>query len=227
MELQSLLWQLLHRAEGSPSGKGKIMLSKPKKLLIILITLSILLAPALASARVGVGVNIGKIQIDQELKPGGIYKLPPVTVINTGDEKADYAVEATYHAEQKELRPEQRWFSFYPKEFTLEPGKSQKVNISLHLPILTKPGDYFAYIEGHPIRKEGQVTIGIAAASKLYFKVVPSTWWQALYHKIITFFTANAPTSYIVLGILVLLVIISIVNKYYGLKIAVKIKKKK
>jgi len=203
------------------------MLDEIKKSLILLTAFSLLLFPATALAKLGVGVNIGKIQVDQELKPGGIYKLPPVTVINTGDEKADYAVEVTYHAEQKELKPEQKWFFFYPKEFTLEPGKSQEVNISLHLPILAKPGDYFAYIEGHPIRKEGQVTIGIAAATKLYFKIVPSTWWQALYHKISTFFVANAPTSYIVLGILVLLGIIVVINRYYALKIAFKVEKKK
>lgn len=196
-----------------------------KKVLLLLVFL-ILLAPGAAFAKLGVGVNLGKIQIDQELKPGGIYKLPPVTVINTGDEKADYAVEVTYHAEQKELKPEQRWFFFSPREFTLEPGKSQEVNISLHLPILAKPGDYFAYVEGHPTQKEGQVTVGIAAASKLYFKIVPSTWWQAIYHKIITFFTTNAPTSYIIAGAIVLAILIVLFNKYYGFRLAI-IKKKK
>lgn len=196
-----------------------------KKVLLLLVFL-ILLAPGAAFAKLGVGVNLGKIQIDQELKPGGIYKLPPVTVINTGDEKANYAVEVTYHAEQKELKPEQRWFFFSPREFTLEPGKSQEVNISLHLPILAKPGDYFAYVEGYPAQKEGQVTVGIAAATKLYFKIVPATWWQAIYHRVVTIFTANAPTSYIIAGAIILAILIALFNKYYGFRLAI-IKKKK
>lgn len=197
------------------------------KKLIILAGFLILLLPATSFAKLGVGVNIGKIQVDEAFKPGGIYKLPPLSVINTGDEKADYAVEVTYHQDQPELKPNQKWFSFNPQKFNLEPGQSQEVNITVNLPIMASPGDYFAYLEGHPIKEEGQVTIGIAAASKLYFTIIPSTWWQALYHKIVTFFTTYSPISYIVLGIMVLLGVSAIVKKYYGFKFVFKVEKKK
>lgn len=198
-----------------------------KKLFIILSALLILSLPATVFAKLGVGVNIGKIQVDEAFKPGGIYKLPPLSVINTGDEKTDYAVEITYHQDQPELRPDQKWFSFNPQKFSLEPGQSQEVNITVNLPMMAKPGDYFVYLEGHPVKEEGQVTIGIAAATKLYFKIVPSSWWQALYHKIVTFFTVYAPISYIVLGILVLIIIIAIFNKYFHFKFALKVEKKR
>jgi len=45
--------------------------------------------PYVGLANVGVGVGLGKIQIDELLKSGGIYKLPSIPVINTGDEAGD------------------------------------------------------------------------------------------------------------------------------------------
>ena len=72
--------------------------SKSKITFVLLISLSIiLLSIQTASARVGVGVNLGKIKIDEPLKPGGIYGFPSIGVINTGDEPGEYEIEITYH----------------------------------------------------------------------------------------------------------------------------------
>ncbi len=58
---------------------------------IFLLCLLIFLFPTgVVFARIGVGVGTGKITIDENLKPGIIYKLPPLTVVNTGDEASDY-----------------------------------------------------------------------------------------------------------------------------------------
>lgn len=65
----------------------------------------VLLLPILALARIGVGVGIGKIVVDQPLKPGLIYTLPSLPVLNTGDEPAEYGVSIEYH-EGQEMNPE-------------------------------------------------------------------------------------------------------------------------
>ena len=174
-------------------------------------------------ASIGVGVNLGKIEIDEPLKPGGIYNFPSLGVINTGDEPGDYEVEITYHQDQPQLRPAQEWFSFEPQQFYLEPGASQSVAVKLTLPVKTKPGDYFAYLEAHPIIKAGPgTTIGVAAATKTYFTVIPANIRQAITHRISSFFTMYAPWTYVVLAIVIAAIIIAIFRKFFAFQIGIR-----
>ena len=179
--------------------------------------------PLFVLAGVGVGVNLGKIQINEPLKPGGIYNFPSIGVINTGDEPGDYEVEVTYHQDQPQLRPAQEWFSFSPSSFHLEPGGSQNVAIKLTLPMKMKPGDYFCYLEAHPIIKAGPgTTIGVAAATKTYFSVIPANIWQAIYYKTIFLLTMYAPWTYVVLAVVAAAIIIAIVRKFFAFQIPIR-----
>ena len=197
---------------------------KTNKILLSLIFLTVgCLITLPAMARIGVGVNLGKIEIDEPLRPGGIYNFPIIGVINTGDEAGDYEVEVTYHQDQPQLKPAQEWFSFEPQQFHLEPGQSQSVSVKLTLPVKAKPGDYFAYLEAHPIIKAGPgTTIGVAAATKAYFTVVPANIWQAITHRISSFFTTYAPWTYVILAIVIAAIIIVIFRKFFAFKIVIR-----
>ena len=194
---------------------------KTSKIFLITISLSLIAFPALAS--VGVGVNLGKIQIDEPLKPGGIYNFPSIGVINTGDTAGEYELAVTYHQDQPQIRPAQEWFSFSPSSFNLEPGRSQSVVVKLTLPVKAKPGDYFAYLEAHPIIKAGPgTTIGVAAATKTYFSVIPANLWQAIIWRISSFFTMYAPWTYVVLAIIVAAIIIALFRKFFAFQIGIR-----
>jgi len=166
-----------------------------KKSTIFIALLTLLFLPNPVFANIGVGVGTGKIQIEDKLKPGIIYNLPPLTVVNTGDEPSDYEAAISYHEKQPQLRPPEDWFIFSPKKFHLDPGKVQVVSIKLNLPVRIEPGDYFAYLEGHPVRKAstGQTSIGIAAAAKLYFTVIPGNFIEGIYYKILSFWHIYSP----------------------------------
>ena len=193
-----------------------------KKFIILSLIISLTL-PLIALAGVGVGVNLGKIKVDEPLKPGGIYNFPSIGVINTGDTPGDYELAVTYHQDQPELRPAQEWFSFTPSTFHLEPGQSQNVAIRLTLPVKIKPGDYFAYLEAHPIIKAGPgTTIGVAAATKTYFSVIPANIWQAIYWRVSSFLTMHAPWTYVVLVIILGAIIIAIFRKFFAFHIAIR-----
>lgn len=200
---------------------------KFKKIIVSAILLSLGFLPALpALAKIGVGVGLGKIVIDEPLLPGGIYKLPTIPVLNTGDEPAKYEMDVTYQHEQPELRPAKEWFIFTPQPFDLDGGGSQAVEVRLSLPLKVEPGDYFAYLEAHPITTgAGGVTIGIAAATKIWFTVEPANIWQAMIHKITSFFTNTAPTSYIVLAVIAFIILILIFKKYFSINFAIQKKK--
>jgi len=193
-----------------------------KKIIPICLTLTLVL-PSVVFASVGVGVNLGKIEIDEPLKPGGIYSFPSIGVINKGDEAGEFEFEITYHQDQPELRPEADWFRFTPTEFHLEPNKSQSVIVELVLPIKAKPGDYFAYLEAHPVVKAGPgTTIGVAAATKTYFTVEPANIWQSLIFRVSTFFAFYAPWTYVVLTLIIGAILITLFQKFFSFNLNIK-----
>ena len=176
-------------------------------LAIVLAGMLFLCLPAAdIQAQPGVGIMPGIIRVDEPLLPGGRYNLPSLQVVNTGSEPSDYGVELASMAEQEELQPPADFIILSPTSFHLEPGANQIVSLSLDIPIRTKPGDYLAYIEAHPVARGagGGTQIGVAVATKLYFTVKPANVFIGVINSIANFFTRTAPVSYIVLGVIVL-----------------------
>lgn len=195
------------------------------KKIIIFLLIAVFVFPSMALARIGVGVGIGKIEIDKPLKPGGVYNLTSLVVLNTGDEPADYEITVAYHSEQPQIRPAQEWFSFYPSSFHLEPGQVKSVAVKLTLSVKTKPGDYFAYLQGQPIKKvttAGGATIGVAAATKLYFTVVPANIWQGIYYRFIFLYSRYHPWDTIVLAMIFIALFLRFIVKRFKFQIARK-----
>ncbi len=200
-----------------------------KKAIVVILFVALFL-PILAFARIGVGVGTGKIVVDQPLKPGLIYTLPSLSVLNTGDEPGEYEASIEYHEGQETrddmgLKPAKEWFSFEPANFHLEPGQSQQVQIKLSLPIKgVKPGTYFAYLEGHPVQKDvtGQTRIGVAAAAKLYFTVAPANIFQGIYYRFISLYSRYHPWDTIVLVFILLAIAFRFVSKRFKFQIAKK-----
>ncbi len=181
-----------------------------------------LFIPKLVSARIGVGIGSGKIKVETKLKPGIMYELPPLTVINTGDEASDYEVSVTYHQNQPEMAPAEEWFKFSPRRFNLEPGEAQVVAIRVDLPIKTIPGNYFAYLEGHPIKSSqaGATTIGVAAAAKLYFTVLPANFITGVYYRAVSLWKMYQPWTNIIAAILSFFLIVFIFTRFFKINIS-------
>jgi P pilus assembly chaperone PapD len=188
------------------------------------ITALLLLLPSFAYAGLGVGIGTGKIVVDEKLRSGVIYNLPSLTVVNTGDEESDYSVSVAYHTDQPELRPVKDWFMFSPEVFHLKPGESQIVEVKLNLPLKTEPGSYFAYLEGSPVSnsEDGKSSVGIAAAAKLYFDIIPSNIFEAIYFRVISFYKVYAPwPQYVSIGIGVLVAGL-LLKKFLNIEISLK-----
>jgi len=191
-----------------------------------LIFLVFIVLPLAVFARIGVGVGIGKMQVEKKLKAGMVFQLPSLPVLNTGDEPSEYEATVEYHEGVPELRPPREWFSFNPQRFYLEPGKVQQVEVILSLPVKAQPGDYFAYLEGHPIKKTtipiGGATIGVAAAAKLYFTVAPANIFQGIYYRFISLYSRYHPYDTIVLAIIFVAILILLFRKHFKIQIARK-----
>ena len=189
---------------------------------LVLASLFLALSFSLAFAKIGVGVGLGKIQIDEALSPGGIYNLPSLPVLNTGDEDGDYEVEVTYLSEQEEMQPAGEWFAFSPQSFPLTAGSSQTVDIVLTLPVDVRPGNYFAFLEAHPVAKGEGVTIGVAAATKLNFTIEPKGVLGAAIERIRSLIEANRPVAYALGGITALLIVYSLGKRHLDVKVGLK-----
>lgn len=195
-----------------------------------IILVFVLFSPVLVLARIGVGVGTGKIMVDQPLNPGLIHTLPSLSVLNTGDEPGRYSVSVEYHEGQEEredmgLKPDKNWFSFEPLDFYLEPGQVQQVKIRLTLPLKgAKPGDYFAYLSGHPIQETevGVTIIGVAAAAKLYFTIAPANIFQGIYYRLVSLYNQYYPWSAIVLAMIFVASLITIFRRKFKIQIAKK-----
>ena len=201
-----------------------------KKLLSVLPASAIifLVLPVIAIARIGVGVGTGKIIVEENLKPGIIYQLPPLTILNTGDEDSEYFASVAYHQDQEENEPDKSWFKFSPEKFDLSPGEAQTVEIKLDLPVKVKPGDYFAYLEGKPAKKSesGKTTIGVAAAAKLYFTVDPGNFFQGLYYKGVSLWKSCSPWGSIILTVIIITLVATFLKRQFNININVKKKKR-
>lgn len=180
--------------------------------------------PQTVRAAIGVGVGSGKIQVDDELKPGSVYELPPISVTNTGDETSEYEMAITYHEQQAELEPKEEWFVFTPKKFRLAPKEVQVVKVTLNLPVQTFPGEYFGYLESHPlsISDNGITKVGVAAAAKLYFTVVPANFFTGVYYKIVTTWQHLQPWSDRFLILLVILMSIIVFQRFFKIQVNLK-----
>jgi hypothetical protein len=188
----------------------------------------LLLFPTISYARLGVGVGTGKIQVDENLYPGVIYKLPAITVINTGDETSKYEVVVSQREKQEELKPNPEWISYSPEKFELEPEKLQLVEVTLDLPITAKPGNYFAFLEAHPYqeREGGTSSVGIAAAAKLYFTVKPANVIMGIYYKIISWWKVYAPWSNIITSVVVAIIAWNILKRFVNIDVSFRKKSK-
>lgn len=192
--------------------------------LVVIFLFVLFLVPPVSFARMGVGVGTGKIELDKPLKPGGLYVLSPLTVINTGDEAGEYEVSIEYQSGQSRLSPPREWFVFTPENFYLEPGQSQVIKVQVNIPVKTVPGDYFAFLSGHPIEKvdtSGGAKIGISAAAKMYFTVAPSNIFQGIYWRAVSIVKNNAPWSYVVLVAALMSIIAALFRKYFSFNIGI------
>src|SRR3989344_955175 len=202
-----------------------IMFLKTTPAILVSFLLAFLILPIFTMAKIGVGVGTGSIKIDSPLKAGKEYALPAFVVLNTGDEFSEYSVRTAHRENQKEMKPDEKWFRFDPSSFNLEPGESQLVHVFLDLPVTdVLPGDYFTFLQARPVvtTKVGAASVGVAAASQLRFTIEPSNIFQAMYYKLSDLYSHYHPWNTIVLVIIVIATSFTFFKKRFKIQIARK-----
>lgn len=158
----------------------------------------------MARASRGVAIDLGRIEIQQKLTPGGSYRLPTMGVRNPGTEWTSYELKASPLQVEGREAPPPEWFHFSPSRLTLKPKETRPVRIRIELPTGADPGDYVALVGPQIVTKGSGAQVGAAAASRVTFTVEPATWLQAEWLQIKTFFSDHAPWSYVLPLVLLL-----------------------
>jgi hypothetical protein len=135
-------------------------------------TFASVLATGALLVAAGTGVDLAEIRVDEALRPGEVYQLPAVGILNNGDQAGSYEATIARAGGQAELAPSADWFQFEPRSFDLEPGASTRVAVGLHLPVGAGEGNYSVLIEVRPVIGGGGATVrGEGAATRLHFSV--------------------------------------------------------
>lgn len=175
---------------------------------LVLISVAALLAVASpASADRGVALDLGKLEIVQTLTPGGGYALPPIGVRNPGDEVTSYRIVVSHVQGQQGTPIPEDWFRFEPRELTLKPGVTEKVQARLSLPTGADPGDYEGLVAAQIVTKGEGAQVGAAAAAKVTFSVEAATLLGAYWHKLTSWFSGNAPWTWVIASVLAMLLV--------------------
>lgn len=184
--------------------------------------------PLCAQSRVGVGAGTGKINLGIKLLPGETYDLPTIIFANTGNEKSEYKISLQKTAEVGKINLPEEWIQFEPKRFTLAPKESQIVKIKIRLPINIDSGEYLGYIKCSPVSSEasiGNTSIGIAAATKITFTILPKNIWQKTTQKASIFWKKYSILVFIASILIVIAIILIFFRKTFRLNF--KLEKKK
>lgn len=144
-------------------------------------------AAALAAAQ-GAALDAGRITVQTPLEAGKSYQLARLGVRNPGTQRTKYDLVVTPISTDA-LTPQSGWFSFSPKQVTVQAGKQQTVTVSIRVPKSAAAGRYEALV-GAQIAPTGGMAIAAGAAARLTFSVagqgaaepivsVLNIWWPA------------------------------------------------
>jgi hypothetical protein len=179
---------------------------------------ALLSSGSLAVASTGVSIDVGSIDVREQLSPGGEYRLPTFGVRNPGDEESAYVVVVSYVDGQAGLSPPEGWFTFSPVTFSLAAGEARPVNTTLEIPADAEPGDYAALIGPQVVAAGGGATVGAGAAARLTFTVQPSSpldaWLRWLWR-----FLGQHPWVWILALGLTAVVIVAILRRRFSIAI--------
>lgn len=167
----------------------------------------------------GVRISAGQVDVNDALTGGDIYRLPDLVVSNPGTEPAQYQMSAGPVAGQAEIAVEPGWVTFTPATFSLDPGGQQSVAIQVAIPAGALAGSYLGYLKAQLVPGTTGLAIGPAAATRLTFRIVPSSGLDAALSSVRRWLDGAGPWPAVVLAIASVLLLARLVRRRWSLRI--------
>ena len=135
----------------------------------------LLAVPATAQASVGVGIQAGPVRLGAAAHPGGSYALPPVYVVNTGSQPESLTVRVERVSAGSGRPVPVSWVHAPGSAVRLSHNQGTRIPLQLIIPATAQPGEYLSdvVVRGSAALSDGGANLGVAAATKLEFRVAP------------------------------------------------------
>jgi hypothetical protein len=174
--------------------------------------------PGPVAADRGVSISLGSIAVSEALQAGREYRLPQLSVLNPGDERSAYVMDAVPLANEAVASLDPAWLSFAPASFTLEPGARRDVTVVLRVPSEAAAGPYLGMIRA--VLATGDATgavLGAAAGSRLTFTVEAPA--ASILRSITGAWTGAGPWSWALAAVLAGVALALILRRRFSLRI--------
>jgi hypothetical protein len=162
--------------------------------------------PLAARASVGVGVQAGPVRLAVAAHAGGSYALPPVYVVNTGTEAESVSVRVERLSPGAGRAVPPSWVRATGPTVRLGPHQGTRLPLQLVLPGGARPGRYLSdvVVSGSAAISAGRANLGVAAATKLEFRVEPGPAarpWPAATGWVVPVLASLALLALVILGV--------------------------
>ena len=139
------------------------------------VLLAALIIPTAAEASIGIGIQAGPVRLSGAAHPGGIYSLPRVLVVNTGTQTESVVIEVERVSPGRGLTVPPSWVREAGPTVSLAHDQSSRIPLRLVVPATAKAGSYVSDViaRGSAGLAAGSANLGVAAATKLEFTIVP------------------------------------------------------
>lgn len=125
-----------------------------------------------SDASVGVGVQAGPVRLGSMAHRGEKYALP-LYVVNTGTEAETISVRAERLSRGPGRAVPPSWIQLAGPALQIAPGQAARLSLELVVPGGAMPGEYLTdiVVTGSAVGQTGTANLGVAAATKLEFRV--------------------------------------------------------
>lgn len=211
----------------------RLLTSNWLNIVLLAATVGLFTVPSPAVAGPGTGISPSKVELTDPVGQGETVHLPLFSVRNFGDEDGAFRMDVTHYTDQEQLIVGDSWIKLEPDQFTLEAGESQSIEVVMTVPEDATVGDYRILIRaaGSPATRAdggGQVSVGVAAASTISFSVknVNFHFYDPAVDPVVDFFVTRSPFSYIGTGMLLVLLVVYLFQRRYGIAIDIGVSRK-
>ncbi len=154
------------------------------------------------AARVSAEFGREEIKLAEEAQAGGIYKLPSVSVKNTGTNEEQFQVDVVFLGSEGESRGAS-WLNAAPWRIALGAGEEADVELGLKVPAGAGAGEYNYHLELRRVVEDGTAHPNPMDTAEVQFNVEEGSFLSAVNRSVSSYFSANPTVSLVVAGLLI------------------------
>lgn len=185
----------------------------PRNTLLLIFFLFLIFWPNNSQAFKSLMFSYKEYNIDKQLSPGEIVVFDKAMLVNLGDE--ELKVDLFFYPDKNNKDNE---FVLKSKEIFLEAGKAKPIDLIFQIPINFKAGVYHGILLAQSKDIESDRSDNAESSAYVNFNVKEANYLESIWQRFKSTMGTNGRTSYLILSLFVLWLIISIIFLFIKIK---------